>query len=291
MRAHLVRSLALAIPLLCWYVPANADGLHSERRLHGGLLLGVNISNSLGDQCTLDCDLDPSMFGFEGFDPSATLRTSDHVTVGGFLTYQLGARYGLRVEARLSTKGVKAEHVAPVLLFDEIDGMNVPRFALINYTLEHKLRYVQVPIMVQRDIPYDNRFKPHVMAGVSFGYLWSASADGDGNLVDAESFSTIGTVTGEGDTSDAARAFDVSVVVGADMVFPVARGAIELGVRFEQSVLRSVDGSFSNELSSSRTMYQPIAASPTPSLELTSSDFVAEGMRNSILSAMVGYRF
>lgn len=286
-----MRSIICCVALLLPDLAAHADDSRSQRRLHGGLLLGVNISNSFGDQCTLDCDLDLSMLGFEGFDPSATLRTSDHLTLGGFLTYQLRPRFGLRVEARLSTKGVKAEHIAPALLFDEVDGMDVPRFALINYTVEHNLRYVQVPIMVQMDIPYDNRFKPHIMAGLSLGYLWTADASGEGNIIDAETFSTIGTLTGEGNTTDAASAFDVGVIIGADMVFPIARGAIELGVRYELSVLRSIDGSFTNEFESSRTMYQPIAASPVPSLELTSSDFVADGLRNSILSVMLGYRF
>ena len=71
----------------------------------------------------------------------------------------------------------------------------------------------------------------------------------------------------------------------------LARGALEIGVRYELSVLSSLDGSFSNQLDSSRPMYQPIAGSPDPSVELTSADFVAEGMRNSILSVIAGYRF
>lgn len=289
-----MRALSLGFTLLALTalpLSAHADDRRDERRWQAGVLLGVNVSNAFGDECTLDCELDLSPLGIDDFDPAATLRTSDHLTFGGFLTYQVRPRYGLRVEARLSTKGVKAQHTAPVLLFDEVDGMDVPRFALISYTLEHNMRYVQVPIMVQMDIPYDDRFKPHVMAGVSLGYLWSADSSGDGNIVDAESFSTIGTLTGEGDTGDAASAFDLGIVIGADMVFPVARGAIELGIRYELSVLSSLDGSFGNDFDSSRPMYQPIAASPEPSLELTSGEFVADGIRNSILSVMAGYRF
>lgn len=289
-RPLLVAAIAIGLCSSASADDALGDGT-AERRWRAGVLLGVNISNAFGEECTLDCDLDLSMLGIEGFDPAATLRTSDHFTVGGFLTWRLNERYGLRFEARLSQKGVKAQHAAPTVLFDQVDGMDVPRFALISYTLEHKLRYMQVPIMVQMDIPYDNRFKPHVMAGLGFGYLWTADSTGEGNLVDAESFNTIGTVTGEGDTSDAASAFDLSVMLGADMVFPLSRGALEIGVRYELSVLSSLDGSFSNQLESSRPMYQPIAGSPDPSVELTSADFVAEGMRNSILSVIAGYRF
>ena len=295
MRPPIVRSLcfhlllALALPSVAVADdPRHAD---SERRWNAGVLLGANISNAFGDECTLDCDLDLAPLGIEGFDPVATLRTSDHLTYGAFLTYRLRERYGLRVEARLSTKGVKAQHAAPVLLFDTVDGMDVPRFAIISYTLEHDMRYLQVPVMVQMEIPYDDRFKPHVMAGLGVGYLWAADSSGEGNIVDAESFSTIGTITGEGETSDIAGALDLSVIVGADMVFPLARGSLELGVRYELSVLSGLDGSFSNQFESSRTMYQPVADSPDPSVELTSGEFVADSLRNSILTVMAGYRF
>ena len=284
------RSLCLTFLAAALLAPA-AHADDGKRRVHAGLLVGINISDAFGDECTLDCDLDLSPLGFEGFDPAATLRTSDHVTLGAFLTLQLRGRWGLRVEGRLSIKGVKAQHGAPVMLFDNVDGMDVPRPGFINYTLEHDMRYLQVPVLVQMDIPYDGRFQPHLTAGVGLGYLWTAESTGDGDIFDAMTFSDIGDVTGDGDTSDAAGAFDMSVIVGADMVFPLARGSLEVGVRYELSVLNSLDGAFANELVGSRTLYQPVAASPDPAVELSSGEFVAEGLRNSILSVMAGYRF
>ena len=289
-----MRTLSLAcLFLLALSTTSRADDSSSQepRKWRAGLLLGINMSGAFGTECVVDCDIDLSGFGDTDFSPEGSFRTSDHLSFAGFFSYEVRPRWSVRLEARFTTKGAKVQHTAPALRFEDVGGMDVPRFVALPYTLEHRLHYLQVPVLAQMDIPYDDRFRPHVLAGVGIGYLISSSSSGEGSIVDAETFDNLGTVMGEGDQQDAAKGLDLSVIVGAGMVFPLGRGGLELGVRYELGVLSSLDGTFTNQLTSSRTIYQPFASEPTEDLELTEAPFAAVGTRHSIVSVIAGYHF
>lgn len=277
-----------AAMLMAVHAPAGADvpstnpsGERSRQsRVHVGVLGGLDITRSLGRECTVSCE-------FTDFDPEAILQTGEKLAGGVFLTYALDPRYRLRVEARFTVKGVKATHIGAATVFLD-DGTSAD--AVLFYTLNHSMRYIQVPILVQRELRYDGVLRPHILAGLAAGYLISARASGTGTLMD-EFNRELGEVTGAAEYGDAAKKLDVSAIAGVGLSFPMPRGALELGVRYEFSLLSALDGLFLTTLEGDPTLYQPGATAPDPALQVDSAPLTAESMRHHMVTLSVGYQF
>jgi hypothetical protein len=269
--------------LMAAHSPAGADPSDTRAtpsRVRVGVIAGINITKSLGRECTVSC-------AFTEFDPEATLQTGEKLAGGVFLTYALDPRYRLRVEARFTVKGVKAVHLGGGTVFLD-DGTSAD--AVLVYTLNHSMRYIQVPILAQRDFHYDGVIRPHILAGLALGYLVSAHAEGTGTLLD-EFNRQLGEVEGEAEYGDAAKKLDVSAIAGVGISFPMPRGSIEFGMRYEISLLSALDGLFLTSLEGDPEFYQPGTTQPDPAALVDSAPLTAESMRHHMVTLTVGYQF
>lgn len=256
------------------------DGETNRSRLRFGVLAGVNFSDTTGRACTFSCD-----DVLPGVNLEATFKTKDQLSIGGFVLYPLHRAYALRLEARLTMKGAKSTHSAPAVMFDD----STPTDVFVQYTLEHTLRYAHLPVLIQRDIVYDGVFKPHLLAGIGLGYQWSTTGPGTGTAFN-EAGRPQATMTGESELSDVSKRFDISVIAGVGTTFPLWRGELEVGVRYEMSILSAIDGTFDTMFETSEPLYLVGATEPLPDVQLDSAPIIAERMRHRVLSVLVGYR-
>jgi hypothetical protein len=228
------------------------------RRLSGGLLLGANFS-SYGGSEGLEVTLGEVMFGAE-----TELATSDNVAAGGFLSYAWNPRWSLRIDALLSIKGARAAG------FLELEGAE----QAIPFTVRHTMRYIQVPLVLQRIIPYDGNIVPRVYAGPSVGVMLSSRAKGE--TVVADAMDNVSTVSAESDIEDVSGRVDLGAMIGAGIGFPAWRGRLLVEARYEMSVTRAVDGRYTI----------PIGEALAPGVEVAMN---ARSLRNRGLSLLVGF--
>ena len=241
-------ALALAVALAPAAASAQtaraSEGIvhESESRLRGGLLLGAHFANFDGSERQR----------LVAAAPDFDIEMRERLTVGGFLAVSIRPSWSLRIEALVTMKGARTSDTVPFSANDPRDplctsdppdpGCTVTQFAA-QYSLDHILRYLEVPIMAQYDIHYDGAIKPHLFAGPALRFLWATAIDGDGQIVDAMGLAT-GTLTASSNLDDVSETFDLGLVAGVGIEFPVRRGSLVLTARYEVGLLRAVDGEF-----------------------------------------------
>ena len=181
--------------------------------------------------------------------PESSLETQEHVTVGGFLALSFRDRWDLKLEVLFATKGA---HAVDNLVLPNPDApdsgcsSNPPDEGctiLVPYELDHILRYIEVPILLQYNLEYDGVIVPHIFVGPTLAFLLDTELKGDGQIVQGSGMQT-GTVALSGDIDDVSRSIQIAVVAGAGVEFPLPYGSLVLNIRYEQAIRRAMNGQF-----------------------------------------------
>jgi hypothetical protein len=228
------------------------------RRLSGGLLLGANFSDYGGSE-DVEVALGTAMFGAE-----TELATGDKFAAGGFVSYAWNRLWSLRIDALLSMKGARATGAL------ELEG--APQ--AIPFAVHHTMRYVQVPVMVQRIIPYDGHIVPRVYAGPSIGVMLSSRVEGE--TVVADAMGDVSTISAESAIEDVSGRVDLGAMIGAGIGFPAWRGRLLVEARYEMFVTKAVDGRYTI----------PIGEALAPGVEVFMN---ARSLRNRGVSLLIGF--
>jgi hypothetical protein len=221
-------------------------------------LLGANFSDFGGSE-----DLEVAI-GAASFGAGTNLGTSEKFAAGGFVSYAWNTCWSLRAEALLSTRGARASGN----LLIEGAAQAIP------FSVQHTLRYVQVPLLLQRNIAYDGRIVPRLYAGPSIAVMLTSRAEGE--TVVADAMDNISTVTAGSDIEDVSGRIDVGAMIGAGIGFPAWRGRLLVEARYEMFVTRAVHGRYS----------LPIGEYFGPGVEVSMN---ARSLRNRGLSLLIGF--
>jgi hypothetical protein len=219
------------------------------RRLSGGLLFGANFSDYGGSEV------------LETPEVETDLIAREQIAAGGFVSYAFGPSWSLRIEALYQARGARA---SGALL---IPG---PQPVSITFAVDHTMRYVQVPIVLQRSISYDGHIVPRVYAGASIGVMLTSRFEGEAVVPNAMGTTT--TYSGEADIEDVSGRIDLGALVGAGIGFPAWHGRLLVDARFEMFVTRAVDGRYTITID-----------------DLGDAVMDARSLRNRGLSLLVGF--
>lgn len=140
------------------------------------------------------------------------------LVAGGYLTFPIvpGLPLSLRPELLYAQKGVRAS--GSYQLITPNGGGSVTE------DVTTKLDYLELPVLLQVDVPNTAGLRPSVYAGPSVAYLLRCRTDG---TVDGETNSE-----DCGGGSNGVRKFDVSGVVGGQLGFGLGGQALGVGVRY-----------------------------------------------------------
>lgn len=241
----------IAAPLLAAAQPG-AVAPTPQRRLSGGLVLGASFANFGGDEVA---PVGPDVT------IEANLEPSEKLLAGGFVTIMLSPRYALEVQALYSERGGQGSFVVPT-----------PSGTVVSASLDHMLRYVQIPVLARLYIEYDADITPYLFAGPALAVLIGSAADGQAAELDAGGQPVMSTDI-SADIGDVSERLDLSLIAGAGIGFPLSRGRLLLSVRYELGVTTAMDGTFTLEME---------GGGGTP-LE-------ARSLRNRGLSLLLGYQ-
>lgn len=181
----LMFALMMAAVLLFTAAPLFAEGMMF------GIKGGLNMSNLSGDEATIE-DTDPSMkMGFGG---------------GVFFNYAFTELFAVQVEALYMQKGATYE-------WSEGDESG---------SLDAKIDYIEVPLLLKVNIPTEGKIKPAIFAGPTFGFLMSSKLSGDG--VDE-------------DMKDTTESMDIGILGGLEIGYKMEKGMIFLGASYEVGMM------------------------------------------------------
>lgn len=263
---------------------AASDSLLEPRRIRFGLLVGANFADFGGSQRqTLELTL-----------PDADQKARERLSAGFFLALALTPKWTVKGEVMLAMKGAQATDLLPFAGPDLGDSRcmstppadDCPQVASgAQYSLEYKLLYVEVPLLVQYEVVYDGVIRPHLFAGPSLRFLAATSVDAEGQVgpIDSNNPALTATLTGSGDIDDITEGFGVAAVAGAGVAFPLTRGELFFGVRYELGLFTAVDGSYNVVIDSSSE-----AAGRLP---LTFVPISTSSLRHRGLTLHAGYTF
>lgn len=244
------------------------------QRFRFGLLFGAHFADFGGTERQLILEELPD-YSFE---------TRERLALGGFLAIALTESWGLRVEGLFATKGGRATDAIPFMAADPrcagTPELCPEQLFAAQYSLDHVLRYIEVPILVEYHIPYDGAIRPHLFAGPALRFLYDTDLDIEGDIVDGAGMATA-DLNATGDLEDVSEGFDLAAVIGAGVELPLRWGSLVLAIRYELGLLSAVDGDI--------RLLTDIEGEP--SLPVTFVPVEADRIRNRGFSLLAGYTF
>ena len=140
---------------------------------------------------------------------------------GGYLTFPIvpGLPLAIRPELLYVQKGVRVSGTIPGPVDEPVSAESTT-----------KLDYLELPVLLQLDVPNTAGLRPSLYAGPSVAYLLRCRTDG-----------TVGGETNSEDCgggSNGVRKFDVSGVVGGQLGFGLGGQALGVGVRYTYGFTR-----------------------------------------------------
>jgi hypothetical protein len=148
----------------------------------------------------------PTIVNFGGEDASGdVVKVAPRLSfaMGGVIVARIHEFIALRSELAFIRKGANTE----------IDGM---------YRSTYIFDYLQVPLLVQFEIPLRQRIRPYVNGGVGLSWLLSAkSREMDGNITERNNI----------------RSTDIGLLIGGGAAVPFSWGILSLELRYDHGLV------------------------------------------------------
>jgi hypothetical protein len=143
----------------------------------------------------------------------ADVSTNTGFGIGGIFDWSLNQTFSLRLEPMYLQKGLGKTEL------DILPGVE----------WELKSSYLELPVFIKAE--FGNTFRPYIMAGPSFGLLFSSEVSVE-----------VSGITFKGDSKSATENIDVSLAFGGGINYPMDRFSIFLEGRYSYGLTDNIKG-------------------------------------------------
>jgi Outer membrane protein beta-barrel domain len=161
---------------------------------------------------------------------TTTINSNSNLALGAFVRFLLSKGFSFQAIVRWITKGGTKGHQ-----YEPLETSGMPKIAATEAdgdpTEKVSLGYVQIPILIQYELPVKSKIKPRIMAGPAIAF----------NVSKKDEASGYGAWDGEHDIGNL-KSTDLSGIIGVGATFPI--GKLNLGLDFMYD--RSFSSAFSD---------------------------------------------